>query len=452
VIRALYNLSVWAAQPLLRRKLRRRGQAEPGYLHASGERFGHYTQPRPEADAAQGQPLVWIHAVSLGETRAAAILLNELRARWPGMRLLLTHGTATGRAEGGKLLRAGDAQVWQPWDTPAATRRFVAHFRPDAGVLMETEIWPNLIDAGRRAGVPMVLANARLSEKSLRGARRAALLLRPAYAALSAAWAQTEADAERLRQAGARHVTVLGNLKFDAVPEAAAVARGQAWRARTSRSVVMLASSQPGEEQALLAAIRAQPPGVQWLIVPRHPQRFDAVAELIRAAGWPVSRRSDWPDDGPPATPENALWLGDSLGEMAAYYTLADAALLGGSFAPLGGQNLIEAAACGCPVVMGPHTRNFEEAARLAQAAGAARRASAAAAITAGAVTVAEPWQVMQDAVAQAVALTQDRAQHARMAQAARAFAASQHGAAARMAEALEALCLAVSRGKDVLE
>ena len=421
----LYDLAVWGAQPLLLRKLRRRGRAEPGYLHAIEERFGHYTQPRPEADPARGRPLIWIHAVSLGETRAAAILLAALRARWPEMRLLLTHGTATGRAEGGRLLRAGDVQVWQPWDTPAVTRRFYAHFRPDAGVLMETEVWPNLIRAGRRAGVPIALANARLSEKSLRGARRGAALLRPAYAALSAVWAQTEADADRLRQAGARNVTVLGNLKFDAAPDALAIARGRTWRAQCGQPVVMLASSREGEEAMLLEAIRAQPPRlpIQWLIVPRHPRRFDAVAELIGTAGWPVSRRRDWPADAPPAADGGAIWLGDSLGEMAAYYTLAGAALLGGSFAPLGGQNLIEAAACGCPVIMGPHTFNFDQAARQAQAAGAARRAAD-----------------MADAVAQAVAVLQARAQHSAMTQAAHAFAVSQQGAAAHMAEALARL------------
>ena len=424
---SLYDLAVWAAQPLLRRKLRRRGVAEPGYLHAVEERFGYYTQPpasnpRHSRESGNDEKIIWIHAVSLGETRAAAVLLDALRARWPRMRLLLTHGTATGRAEGARLLRAGDVQVWQPWDTPAATRRFFAHFKPDAGVLMETEIWPNLIREGQRAGVPIALANARLSEKSLRGARRVSALLRPAYAALSAAWAQTETDAERLRQAGARHVHVLGNLKFDAAPDAAAVARGQAWRARATRPVVMLASSREGEEAMLLQAL-ARTPRVQWLIVPRHPQRFDEVAALIGAAGWPVSRRSAWLDDTPPPQTENTIWLGDSLGEMAAYYTLADAALLGGSFAPLGGQNLIEAAACGCPVVMGPHTFNFDEAAKLALQTGAALRVDDMAA-----------------AVAQTAALLQERARHAAMAQAARAFAASQRGAAARMAQALQLL------------
>ncbi|MDR0478880.1 MAG: 3-deoxy-D-manno-octulosonic acid transferase [Burkholderiaceae bacterium] len=453
VARRLYDLAAWCAQPLFLRKLRRRGRAEPGYLEHIPERFGHYTQPRFEVDSeslspgpspasgrgekkqtpfplagervGRGQPLIWIHAVSLGETRTAAILLDALRARWPEMRLLLTHGTATGRAVGAVLLRTGDTQVWQPWDTPAATRRFFARFRPDAGVLMETEIWPNLIGEGCRAKVPIVLANARLSEKSLRGARRAAMLLRPAYAALSAAWAQTEADADRLRQAGARNVTVLGNLKFDAALDAVAMSRGQAWRAGRDKPVVMLASSREGEEALLLDAIRAQScqSAIQWLIVPRHPQRFDAVADLIRAAGWSVSRRSAWPNDTPPAADGKAIWLGDSLGEMAAYYTLADAALLGGSFAPLGGQNLIEAAACGCPVVMGPHTFNFDDAARQSQAAGAALRAPD-----------------LPAAIAQAVALMQNPARQSRMAQAARAFAASQRGAAQRMTQALAEL------------
>ena len=240
MILALYSLATWLAQPLLRRKLRRRGVAEPGYLRAVDERFGRYTTARPDGRG----PLVWIHAVSLGETRAAAILLAALRERLPTMRLLLTHGTATGRAEGQKLLGAGDVQVWQPWDTRGATRRFLTHFKPDVGLLMETEIWPNQMHEAAARGVPMVLANARLSEKSLRGAQRAGLLLRPAYCALTAAWAQSEADAARLRTIGVRQVDVLGNLKFDARPDAAQQVLGARWRAALGgRPVVMLASS-----------------------------------------------------------------------------------------------------------------------------------------------------------------------------------------------------------------
>ncbi|HXE20977.1 MAG TPA: glycosyltransferase N-terminal domain-containing protein, partial [Rhodoferax sp.] len=158
--RSLYSLLMWLAQPLLRSKLARRGAAEPVYLQAVQERFGYYDAP-PDAG------FIWLHAVSLGETRTAAILINQLRQRLPGMRLLLTNGTATGRAEGASLLQPGDVQVWQPWDTPGAVKRFLSHFNPRIGVLLETEVWPNLAAACRQAGVPLVLANARLSEKSL---------------------------------------------------------------------------------------------------------------------------------------------------------------------------------------------------------------------------------------------------------------------------------------------
>jgi len=373
----------------------------------------------------KGGPLVWIHAVSLGETRAASILLAALRERLPGMRLLLTHGTATGRAEGEKLLRPGDVQVWQPWDMRGAVRRFLDHFRPDVGVLMETEIWPNLILESAECGLPLVLANARLSEKSLRAAERGSWLMRPSYGALTAAWAQTEDDAARLRTIGARNVSVLGNLKFDAQPDPAMLVRGGTWRAASSRPVVLLASSREGEEAEFLKQIQqAATEGdvqaaVQWLIVPRHPQRFDEVAALIRAQGLSLSRRSSW-DEGRLPSVNSDIWLGDSLGEMAAYYALADVALLGGSFEPLGGQNLIEAAACGCPVLMGPHTFNFAEAARLAEGAGAARRvADLATGITA------------------ARALVHDAGAQTAMREAALAFAVAHRGAATRTASAL---------------
>ena len=435
MIRTLYNLATWAAQPLLRRKLRRRGAAEPGYLQAVDERFGRYTVARPDADAAAGRPLVWVHAVSLGETRAAAILLAALRQRQPGLRLLLTHGTATGRAEGAQLLRPGDMQVWQPWDTRAAVRRFLRHFRPDVGVLMETEVWPNLTLEAAAHGVPLALANARLSEKSLRGAQRVGALMRPAYAALTAVWAQTDADAARLRQLGAPVAGVWGNLKFDAEPPADRLAQGRTWRAASRRPVVLLASSRDGEEQEFLKQIRAlalaeqslaaineEASRIQWLIVPRHPQRFDAVAALVEAEGFTLSRRSQW---GTGAPPPADVWLGDSLGEMAAYYALADVALLGGSFAPLGGQNLIEAAACGCPLVMGPHTFNFAQAAEQSLAAGAALRA-----------------QGLGDALQQACALAFDAPRRATMSAAGQAFARQHQGAAARTAQALQALWL----------
>ncbi len=367
----LYSAALFLAQPLLRRKLQQRALQEPTYAQDVAQRFGHY-------DALQAPPApgawVWIHAVSLGETHAAAALLQQLRHALPGMRLLLTHGTATGREAGRSLLQPGDVQVWQPWDTPAATRRFVQHFRPRIGLLVETEVWPNLVRACQQAGVPLCLVNARLSAKSLRQSQRLAWLALPAFRVLAAIWPQTEDDARRLRLLGATVQPPLGNLKFDTTPDAEQCAQGLALRQSVGKPVLVFASSREGEEQMLLDALRARASApdalrsVQWLLVPRHPQRFDAVAALCAAAGLSVSRRSV---DGTGFAPAD-IWLGDSLGEMALYLGLADVALLGGSFAPLGGQNLIEAAACGCPVVMGPHTFNFAQAAEMAQLEGAA--------------------------------------------------------------------------------
>ncbi len=389
---AVYSLLAWAAQPLLRAKLARRAHAEPLYAEHMGERFGHYADMADAAPQGPG-PLVWLHAVSLGETRAAAILLPALRARIPGMRLLLTHGTATGRAEGAKLLQAGDVQTWLPWDAPGAVARFLTRFKPRIGLLLETEVWPNLVAACQARHIPLLLVNARLSEKSLRQAQRLAWLARPAYRGLHAAYAQTEADALRLARLGTHIDAVLGNVKFDAAPNAAQLAQGRAWRAGLHRPVVLLASSREGEEalflEQIIAVRRAERAyaaskniaydalnesalPVQWLIVPRHPQRFGEVAALIAAQGYAVSRRSSWGSAPPSSAAPDCIWLGDSLGEMPLYYGLASAALLGGSFEKLGGQNLIEAAACACPVIMGPHTFNFAQAAELAQAAGAA--------------------------------------------------------------------------------
>jgi 3-deoxy-D-manno-octulosonic-acid transferase len=259
------------------------------------------------------------------------------------------------------------------------------------------------------------------------------------YQALRAVWPQTQADAERLLALGAVNTQVLGNIKFDAQPDVAQCAQGQAWRATKKRTVAMLASSREGEEDAWLQAVNNQghaAPDMQWLIVPRHPQRVDAVEALLLSMGWRVSRRSQWGRDGPqsegpqakgsqatqPHTPPT-VWLGDSMGEMALYYSLADVALLGGSFAPLGGQNLIEAAACGCPVIMGPHTFNFAQAADMAVQAVAALRVSD-----------------MAQAVVQTQALLNDATQLKHRAVQAQGFAQAHQGAALRTAQAVARL------------
>ncbi len=418
--RAVYSALLWLATPAYLARLWLRGRREPLYRQALSERLGHGQA------AAPGR--VWVHAVSLGETLAARPLIDALRAQQPGLRLLLTHGTATGRAAGQPLLREGDAQAWLPYDTPGAVRRFLRLQRPAVGVLMETEVWPNLLHAARRASVPMVLANARLSPRSLVKGRRWRWLLQPAVASLARVLAQTADDAQRLREAGALTVDVMGNLKFDLNPDAALLAQGRAWHAALqrpglpsmARPVVLMASSREGEEKALLAAWQQlSAPRPLLLLVPRHPQRFDAVATMVVDAGLQLQRRSGWAHT--PAADAFAadVWLGDSIGEMPLYYAMADVALLGGSFEPLGGHNLIEAAACGCPLVMGPHTFNFAQAAELSLAAGAALR---------------EPD--LAHAVRRAIALAADPQRQA-LAQRALDFTAQHRGAAQRMAEAV---------------
>ncbi len=442
---AAYGMAMRWARPLLRRKLARRARSEPGYALEVPGRFSRYANPNAwqeghdsEAMSAsepseESSPVIWLHAVSLGETRAAAVLLPRLREAIPAMRLLLTHSTATGREEGLRHVMPGDVQAWLPWDDPDAVHRFLRHFQPTVGVLMETEVWPCLVAGCQALGVPLVLANARMNERSWRGAQRLAWLSRPAYAGLSAVLPQTEDDARRLTSLGAAVQRVHGNIKFDARPDPLQVNRGRRWRQQWEGAVVMLASSRAGEElefvrqisllstdkNGMFAAKKGNGIGlVRWLIVPRHPQRFEEVAGLIEAEGWHCERRSRWGDQGPPPISEvshvhQTIWLGDSLGEMPLYFSLADVSLLGGSFEPLGGQNLIEAAACGCPQVLGPHTFNFAQAADQALALGAARRVT----------DMAEGLRVALDCLARPEDL---RA----MTKSAEAFASSQQGAA----------------------
>ena len=419
--RLLYSCLMWALSPLLWVKLLLRSRHEPVYGQAIAERFGYY-------GAAAQSGALWIHAVSLGETRAIRSLVKALREAYPDVRLLLTHGTATGRTEGVHLLREGDAQAWLPWDTPAAVGRFLAHFQPRMGVLIDTEVWPNLTAIAHQQGVPLVLANARLSEHSWRKAQRWSVLAKPAFSSLQAVWAQTEEDTQRLRSLGAPVTMVMGNLKFDAVPDPQLLAVGHAWRrAVTARPVVLLAISREGEEAMFLQVLQEHPDYLQqaqWWIVPRHPQRFDEVADLLQASGLPWQRRSQWPADVADMSAPNdvGLVLGDSLGEMPLYYGLASVALLGGSFAPLGGQNLIEACACDCPVVMGPHTFNFKQAAEWAMKAQAGVRCSD-----------------MVDGMAQALVIALDRPRQQSMSQAAQLFASSHRGAVAHCMKALAA-------------
>lgn len=396
-----------------------RGRQEPVYRKRLGERLGYYELPPRRGQGG----VVWVHAVSYGENKAAAPLVEALRREIPNMRLLLTCSTATGVQAGLDLLRPDDDHAWFPYDTPGAVRRFLKRYRPAVGVIMETEVWPNMMARAQALQIPMVLANARLSARSQRKGRRFARLLVPALLGFTRILAQTARDAQRLREMGARSVEVCGNTKFDATPPAKLLARGLEWRQQLPRSVVLMASSREGEEAPLLEAWQALPePRPLLIVVPRHPQRFDEVADLFERSGLTVMRRSEWADKPPPEALQADVWIGDSMGEMPLYYASSDVALLGGSFEPLGGQNLIEAAACGCPLLMGPHTFNFEEAAQLAIEAGAAAR-----------------MKDVGSAVRRAAALVNDDRRNEWVEQAL-AFAASHRGANERMAQRIALL------------
>lgn len=366
VARIVYSAFVYGMLPRALAHLAWRSRGDRGYREHLGERFGHYPGARP------AKPVIWIHAVSVGETRAAEPLVEALTALNPDHRILLTHMTPTGRRTGETLFADRVLRAYLPYDTPRAAARFLEHFRPRLGVLMETEVWPNLIQACSARRIPLYLVNARLSEKSFRRYSRFAALARETFASLTRVAAQTREDAQRLAALGAADVAVTGNLKFDVTPSGAHLELGRGWKKNYgARPVLLAASTRDGEEALLLDALAALTvPGVLLVIVPRHPQRFDEVAALLERRGIRYQRRSA----GGPVSPDTAVLLGDSMGEMAAYYAASDVAFIGGSLLPFGGQNLIEACAVGKPALLGPHTYNFAEAAERAIAAGAALR------------------------------------------------------------------------------
>lgn len=408
--RLAYSALLWLALPFVLARLAWRARRQPGYLEHLGERFGAAPDP------GEG-PVIWIHAVSVGETRAAAPLLALLRRDHPGASILLTHMTPTGRATGRELFGDRVTQAWLPWDYRFAVRRFLARTRPAFGVLLETEIWPNLLAECRASGVPVFLVNARLSARSAAGYARVGRLAREALGHLAGVAAQTEEDAARLGALGATDVAVTGNIKFDLALPDAIDAQGRALRALfgAGRRVLVVGSTRDGEEAMVVDAIEAAgvPADVLVVVVPRHPQRFDEVASLLAGRGGPVPRRSL----GAPVPAGARYALGDSMGEMLAYYAAADVVLVGGSLKPYGGQNLIEPCAVGRPVIFGPHTFNFESAAEAALAEGAGLRARDA-----------------PEAVAMAMSLLDDAARRADMGRRAARFAQSNRGALERLA------------------
>jgi len=413
LMRALYSVAWLLALPFALLRLWWRGRRERGYRQHIGERLGCYPQSVPY------RPLIWVHAVSVGETRAAEPLVDTLLAAYSEYGVLLTHMTPTGRATGAALFKHyGDrvVQSYLPYDIGVLVARFLCHFKPSLCILMETEIWPNLIAQCVQHRVPLALVNARLSERSLARGQRFGALMREAAAGIVCVAAQTEADAARLRLFGQARVEVTGSVKFDVAVPDAAIALGAAFRDRFgTRPVLLCASTREGEEALLLDALaQLDVPDALLVLVPRHPQRFDEVAQMVAVRGLSLVRRSQLVDDEP-LPPDVRVLLGDSMGEMFAYYAACDCAFVGGSLLPLGGQNLIEACAVGKPVIVGPHTFNFAAITEDAIAANAAVRAPDAA-------------EVMR----LAARLLRDDASRGQMGRDALAFASRQRGATER--------------------
>ncbi|WP_158937837.1 lipid IV(A) 3-deoxy-D-manno-octulosonic acid transferase [Burkholderia sp. S171] len=433
MLRLVYRALWWLVAPLAVLRLLIRSRRERGYREHIGERFG--LGPARRADDLA--PLIWVHAVSVGETRAAQPLIEALQQAHPDARILLTHMTPSGRATGVELYGDRISRSYLPYDSPSLVRRFLRAWRPSLGIVMETEVWPTLIDECKRADIPLVLTNARMSARSFKRAAKFGHATREVFGGFTRVLAQTQSDADRLSALGARNVTVLGNLKFDMAAPPELYARGHAWRAAIGeRPVWVAASTREGEEALVLHAfttLRTRVPDALLILVPRHPQRFDEVAILIDAAAQSYVRRSIWAgraaaagsgiDAAPVLPPDVNVLLGDSMGELSAYYAASDLAFIGGSLLPLGGQNLIEACAAGVPVLIGPHTFNFTQATNDAITEGAALRVSDPAALARG----------LQE-------LFSDKPRRLAMSAAASAFAAKHRGATARTVAVLGAL------------
>jgi len=375
-LRALYSLVIRLALPLSLYYLIWRGLRQSEYFDRWSERFALYrSDPIPDC--------LWLHAVSVGEVNAAIPLVNALRQAHPQRALLVTTTTPTGSARVRALWGDSVLHVYLPYDLPGAVRHFLDHFHPAIALVMETEIWPNLFAELQRRGVPAIIANARLSERSLKAYRPIAPLVRVTMATIDHVAAQSEADAARYRKLGApaERVHATGNLKYDLPDPAAFAAQAQAWRAQWgTRAVWIAASTHPEEEAAVLQAHRtvlAAFPDALLLWAPRHPERFAAVASACARAGLRVATRRA--DTLPQA--ETEVFVIDTLGELMAFYGAADVAFVGGSLQEVGGHNLLEPAALGVPALVGPHTFNFTEITSLLLDTGAVQRIADAASL-----------------------------------------------------------------------
>lgn len=370
-MRYLYSALFYILLPVLLLRMLLRSRRAPAYRQRLAERFGFFAaDPAPA-----GTPVIWVHAVSLGETLAAAPLIEALLERWPDHRIVVTTTTPTGSERVRALFGERVFHVYAPWDLPGAVRRFLGRVRPRLLLIMETELWPNMLHYSSAMGCRILLANARLSARSARGYARFAGLTRAMLQQLDTVACQSGADGERFLALGlppsALHVT--GSIKFDLELDASLRAAAAGLRRELdadSRTVLVAASTHPGEDEKILQAfarIRQETDHCLLVLVPRHPERFDEVHALCRGQGWNVVRRSNGVSPGPGSD----VLLGDTMGELLLLLSVGQVAVIGGSLVPHGGHNVLEAAAWGVPVVTGPYMFNFEEISGLLVAAGA---------------------------------------------------------------------------------
>ncbi|MEP6906858.1 MAG: lipid IV(A) 3-deoxy-D-manno-octulosonic acid transferase [Pseudoxanthomonas sp.] len=365
-LRGLYSAVLYVLTPVTVYHLIWRGFRFREYFQRWNERYSSYTQPVPPID-------VWLHAVSVGEVNAAVPLVDALRRTYPQLRLLVTTITPTGSERARALWGDGIEHVYAPYDLPGAVNRFLHHYQPRLALVMETELWPNLLFACKDRGIPLYLLNARLSARSLRGYRVLAPLISRVVRTVKHIGAQSTQDGKRFVALGALADAIVdtGNLKFDiAVPDDLAD-YGQAFaRHAGTRPVWIAASTHEDEEAAVIAthrSLRERWPDLLLLWAPRHPERFPRVVEQAQAAGWTVSarRKSTWP------VMSDDVFVIDTLGELMSFYACAQVAFVGGSLQPIGGHNLLEPAAVGTAIVTGPHLHNFIEISRRLKEAGA---------------------------------------------------------------------------------
>jgi 3-deoxy-D-manno-octulosonic-acid transferase len=351
----LYNALVWLVTPIALARLFWRSRRTPAYRQRWGERLGLYRTPPPRAE-------VWLHAVSVGEVQAAQPLIRHLLGGRRPRTLIVTTTTPTGAQRLAASFSGAVAHRYTPFDLPSVIKRFLDHVQPRLVVVMETEIWPNILGACEQRGIPLVLANARLSERSARGYARLGRFSRDTFARITCIAAQDETGAARFRALGAppERVRVTGSIKFDLRVPASLTERAEVMRRYwgPARPLWVAASTHAGEEEQIIAAHRRvleQWPSALLVLVPRHPERFDRVAALVTRRGLPMARRSD----GAACSAETTVFLGDSMGELQVFLAAADAAFIGGSLVPVGGHNPVEAAAFGIPIAIGPHVFNF---------------------------------------------------------------------------------------------